>query len=195
VHGVPGTGALLAVVGGGTLAVAARRARLGSLRRQSVYAVGIAVGQVLVATGAGALLMCVSPHDAFFKLLIATLASVVGARAGAAVRGRRHADIDGLRATLAAVGDGAREPAATTSADDELADLAAAANEAIVKLAASEKARDDLVAAVSHDLRTPITSLRLPAEAVNDDIVNDETQPRYLQQMSTHIAGLSALIG
>jgi hypothetical protein len=64
------TGALLAAVGGGTLAlahaVAARRARLGPLRRQFAFAVGIAVGQVLLATGAGALLMFVSPHDAFF---------------------------------------------------------------------------------------------------------------------------------
>jgi signal transduction histidine kinase len=47
---------------------------------------------------------------------------------------------------------------------------------------------------VSHDLRTPITSLRLLAGAVSDDIVGDETRRRYLRQMSSHIAGLSALI-
>jgi hypothetical protein len=83
-HAAIVTGALLAVVAGGTLALAhavvVRRARLGSLRRQFAFAVGIAVGQVPVATGAGAMLMFVSPHDAFFMLLIATLASVVGAR-------------------------------------------------------------------------------------------------------------------
>jgi signal transduction histidine kinase len=127
-------------------------------------------------------------------LLIATLASVVGARAAQSFAHGVMADIDALRATLVAVGDGAREPAATTGGDDELADLAAAANDAIVKLTASEKARNELVAAVSHDLRTPITSLRLLADAVADDIVNDDTRRRYLQQMSTHITGLSALI-
>ena len=37
---------------------------------------------------------------------------------------------------------------------------------------ASESARRHLVAAVSHDLRTPLTSLRLLADAVGDDIVD-----------------------
>ena len=36
----------------------------------------------------------------------------------------------------------------------------------------SDAARRDLIAAVSHDLRTPITSLRLLAEAIGDDIVD-----------------------
>jgi signal transduction histidine kinase len=59
---------------------------------------------------------------------------------------------------------------------------------------AAEAARRDLVAAVSHDLRTPITSLRLLAEAVEDDLVDRDTRARYLEQMSVHIRTLSALI-
>ena len=56
-------------------------------------------------------------------------------------------------------------------------------------------ARRDLVAAVSHDLRTPITSLRLLAEAVGDDVVADAEMRRgYLQRMRIHIDALSALI-
>ena len=58
----------------------------------------------------------------------------------------------------------------------------------------SDGARRDLVAAVSHDLRTPITSLRLLAEAVGDDIVVGETRRGYLDRMRTHIDALSALI-
>jgi signal transduction histidine kinase len=58
----------------------------------------------------------------------------------------------------------------------------------------SESARRDLVAAVSHDLRTPITSLRLLAEAVGDDIVDGENRRAYLQRMRTHIDALTALI-
>jgi signal transduction histidine kinase len=192
------TWGLLAALGGGALAlahaVAARRARLGSLRRQFAFAVAIAVGQVLVAATSGALLMLVSPHDALFVLLIATLAGVVAARAAQLFATGVMADIEGLRATLEAVGEGARAPAAATRADDELADLAAAANAAIVKLGAAERARSDLIVAVSHDLRTPITSLRLLAEAVDDDIVDEETRRRYLRQMRTHIDAVSALI-
>src|SRR6202020_2169193 len=43
-------------------------------------------------------------------------------------------------------------------------------------------------------LRTPITSLRLLAEAVGDDIVHGEVRRGYLERMGTHIDALSALI-
>jgi signal transduction histidine kinase len=59
---------------------------------------------------------------------------------------------------------------------------------------AAESARRDLVAAVSHDLRTPLTSLRLLADAIADDLVDRETMARYLDQMTVHIRTLSALI-
>ena len=58
----------------------------------------------------------------------------------------------------------------------------------------ADAARRDLVAAVSHDLRTPITSLRLLADAVGDDIVDGDVRRGYLRRMSTHIDALSALI-
>lgn len=59
---------------------------------------------------------------------------------------------------------------------------------------AAEATRRQLVAAVSHDLRTPIASLRLLAEAVDDEIVDEQTRRRYLATMQTHIQSLSAMI-
>jgi signal transduction histidine kinase len=59
---------------------------------------------------------------------------------------------------------------------------------------AAESARRTLVAAVSHDLRTPLTSLRLLADAIEDDLVDSATRRGYLEQMSLHIRSLSALI-
>jgi signal transduction histidine kinase len=59
---------------------------------------------------------------------------------------------------------------------------------------AGEAARRGLVAAVSHDLRTPLTSLRLLSDAVEDDMVDSDTRRRYLEQMSLHIDSLSNLI-
>jgi signal transduction histidine kinase len=59
---------------------------------------------------------------------------------------------------------------------------------------AAEAARRGLVAAVSHDLRTPIAALRLLVEAIEDDIVDDQTRRRYLNTMQTHIQSLSAMI-
>ena len=59
---------------------------------------------------------------------------------------------------------------------------------------AAEGARRQLVAAVSHDLRTPIAALRLLVEAIEDDVVDEATRRRYLATMRTHIDALSAMI-
>jgi len=59
---------------------------------------------------------------------------------------------------------------------------------------AAEAARRRLVASVSHDLRTPLAALRLLVEAVDDDIVDEQTRRRYMATMQTHIHSLSAMI-
>ena len=72
--------------------------------------------------------------------------------------------------------------------------LAGQVEEMVDRLARTEAARNDLVAAVSHDLRTPITSLRLLVEALDDDIVDDADRTAYLAKLRTHVSALAALI-
>jgi len=57
-----------------------------------------------------------------------------------------------------------------------------------------EAARRQMVAAVSHDLRTPLASLRLLVEAIDDGVVEGKTRERYLGEMRTHVETLTALI-
>lgn len=58
-----------------------------------------------------------------------------------------------------------------------------------------EKMRRDLVAWVSHDLRTPLTSMRVMLEALNDGIITDqETTDRYIRTSLAEIEHLSHLI-
>jgi signal transduction histidine kinase len=59
---------------------------------------------------------------------------------------------------------------------------------------ASESARRDLIAAVSHDLRTPLASLQVLAEAIEDGVVDDEMRRRYVGQICFHIRSLGTLI-
>ncbi len=56
-----------------------------------------------------------------------------------------------------------------------------------------EEARRNLVAAASHDLRTPLASLRLLVEAIDDGVAGED-RDRYLAEVRTHVAVLSDLI-
>jgi signal transduction histidine kinase len=110
-------------------------------------------------------------------------------------------DVSAIGRGLDAVARGERDVTIETAACDELGALAEAANAMAAQLASEERARTqsedarrNLVAAVSHDLRTPITSLQLLTEAIGDDIVDGEHRRAYVDRMRTHIGALSALI-
>ena len=171
-----------------------RRARLCSLRRQSVVIALVIVGQFLLAVALFVWFMSIGAHDAFFTVLLVAYAGLIGAWAGRCLAAGMLSDVEVVRDGLTAVGDGARDVTFTTAGHDELRDLALAAGAMEAKLAAEERARRELVAAISHDLRTPITSLRLLADAVGDDVVDAQTREEYLQRLGVHVRQLGALI-
>ena len=189
---------VLAAVGVATTlltgALVARRRLLGGLRRQFALAAALALAALLAATALFVDLMFVSHHDAFFTGVIAVYAGILGWLAGAVVATRALRDVETVRDGLQAVGTGARDVAFTTTGSDEIAGLAAAARGMQTQLAGEERARRELVAAVSHDLRTPITSLRLLAEALDDGLVDDAERREYLGRIGVHVRQLSALI-
>jgi signal transduction histidine kinase len=57
-----------------------------------------------------------------------------------------------------------------------------------------EDARRRLIAAASHDLRTPLASIRLLVESIDDGMVEGETRDRYLQEIRTHVGVLGDLV-
>jgi signal transduction histidine kinase len=58
-----------------------------------------------------------------------------------------------------------------------------------------ETSRRELIAAVSHDLRTPLASMRAMVEALNDGVVTDsETVQRYLHTIQGETQHLATLI-
>jgi signal transduction histidine kinase len=74
-------------------------------------------------------------------------------------------------------------------------DMAAQLEEAARKQRELDTLRRDLVAWIGHDLRTPLTSIRVILEALADGVVEEPaTVQRYLQTTQHHIRSLSALI-
>jgi signal transduction histidine kinase len=183
--------------------LAPQRHRLGSLSRQFGAGVGLVFGLVLLGVGAVALLMLISSEDAY---LLATLLTFAGALAiyssWLLTRGIRD-DIETVRDGLRAVGD--REKvrlSIETGGRDEIAELARAAEEMSLRLgehearrSAAERARKDLIAAISHDLRTPLTSLRLLAQGIEDGLLDPAQAERgYAEEMGVHVRSLSAMV-
>jgi signal transduction histidine kinase len=170
------------------------RAQLGGLRRQMAAVAVLASVQLAVAVALFAKLMFVSNHDAFFMALVAGYAGLVGLMAARLVSRRALSDLDAVRSALIDVGAGAREITIPVRGQDELASLAADVEAMTAKVAASERARRELVAAVSHDLRTPITTIQLLAEGLEDGIFEPERTRERLALMSTHVRALAGLI-
>jgi signal transduction histidine kinase len=178
-----------------------RRRAIGSLQRQFVAGVALAFGLVLIGVGVIALLMLVPANHAVTLAAVLGFAAALAAWSALLVARGVMRDVERVRDGLAAVGEGKRNIEIQTGACDELAELAAEANRMIRRLAeqeaqrgAADRSRRNLVAAVSHDLRTPLTSIRLLSGAIEDELVDEATRRRYLAQMSVHIDALGALI-
>jgi signal transduction histidine kinase len=183
--------------------LAPHRQRLGSLSNQFAAGVALVFAVVLAGVGGVALLMLISPEDAY---VLATLLAFAGALAVYSswllTRGIRE-DVETVRDALRAVGEGRAAPERIeTGGRDEIAELARAAEEMSRRLAeheaqrdTSERARRDLIAAISHDLRTPLTSLQLLANGMEDGLLDaTASEPGYLEEIGFHVRSLSAMV-
>lgn len=197
-HAAVTTFEILAPLGCATVlvahALAHGRERVGSLRRQFAVVSTVAVVQLVAAVVLFVDQMFVSGHDAFFAVLAAVYATALTAWAVRLVGRRALDDVDAVRATLTGVGEGRRDVRTGVRGRDEIAHLAADVDAMVARLEAEEDARRSLIAAVSHDLRTPITALRLLADAIDDEVVDTETRREYAARIGTHVRALGALI-
>jgi signal transduction histidine kinase len=166
--------------------------RSGGLRLRFALIATVVVAQTAVAVVLFVELMFVSSHDAALTILVAAYTAALGVWAGRLVGARALSDLDRVRETLGAVGAGRRDVTTGVTGSDELASLAGDVDAMIARLDAEERARRALIAAVSHDLRTPLTSLRLLTDAIDDGIVDDPRE--YAARLGIHVRQLSALI-
>ncbi len=163
----------------------------------ATVAMSAALGLIAGVVGT-ARAMFLSGHDFRVVLWVAAPAGVVSLAfallvARQAVRGSRAVQ----EATRLLGDDGAFVVPAGTSA--ELSQLSAQLADTSTRLAESrdreralETSRRELVAWVSHDLRTPLAGLRAMAEALEDDMVDDPA--RYHVQMRETVDRMARMV-
>ncbi len=82
----------------------------------------------------------------------------------------------------------------TVDRDDEIGDLAVEFNHMIQSLAAGEQMNRSFVANVSHELKTPMTSIGGFIDGILDGTIPPEDQNKYLKIVSAEIKRLSRIV-
>jgi len=147
--------------------------------------------------------MFVADHDATLVTILLVYSVAAGVAAALVLANSSSAAIRRLDETARALatGDlGAR--VGDLDAGPELDTLAATLDRMAERLQASqerereiEARRHDLITAVSHDLRTPLASLRAMVEAIDEGVVRDPvTLDRYASEMRRSVAHLVAMV-
>ena len=173
-----------------------------SFRAQMVVASALMAILALANVGVVAYLMFLSAHD--LALLGGLLAFSVGI-SGFVIYVMSEPTIRSVGEivqSVKSVSAGNLSVNVPVHSDNEIGQVAVAINGMIDRLELSlkrerdmEEARKELFRAISHDLRTPVVSIRAMIEGINDGIVTDtETVKRYLHTTQKEVENLGELI-
>jgi len=170
-----------------------------SLVLQLVVVALATIVSVVSGMAAAASLMYVSDHDLTVFYFVAAVAGSVSLLMAALlgrwiVRDSRH-----LTLAAASLGRGEPVPATDRHSNTEFAALADQLSATGARLQESrdregriEASRRELVAWISHDLRTPLAGIRAMAEALEDDMVEDPA--RYYGQIRSQVDRLNGMV-
>ena len=201
-------GELIAIaVGTAAVAVLLGLPLLALLRRRPlVVQVSVLALVIVAAIGLGVFVaaeaMFIAPHDLVVIEVVLVAVATVGVTASVVLAGRVVATSTSLIEATRRVG--VSDPSTTTPVSgppelarlsEEIIQMEARLDDARRRERAVEKSRRELVAWVSHDLRTPLAAIRAMVEALEDRVVEDpETVDRYHAMLRTETDRLAALV-
>ncbi|HEY7293583.1 MAG TPA: ATP-binding protein [Dehalococcoidia bacterium] len=147
-------------------------------------------------------MMFISGKDLTLLAVLLAYAAVLAVAASSALAGSITAGLARLTDAVQHMASGQSGVRVAVHTADEVGALGEAFNamagqieEAARTRQEMEAARRHLLAAVSHDLRTPLSAIRVMLEAIEDGVVDDAaTIERYHRAMQGEVARLSGLI-
>jgi signal transduction histidine kinase len=147
-------------------------------------------------------LMFASQHDLLMGTVLLFFAGSIAMALGYLLSSSLTERIARLNRAAKEISAGHLDARVSVTGRDELAELADTFNEMAAMLEKAERQqrelgalRRELVTWVGHDLRVPLTSIRMIVEALADGVVEDPaTVERYLGTAQHHIRSLSRLL-
>ena len=147
-------------------------------------------------------MMFASEHDLLLAIVLLLFAGGMAMVLGYFLSNTVTERIDLLKGAAEKVAHGDLKTRVPVNGRDEVAALATTFNRMAEQLQVADQMqrqleglRRDLIAWVSHDLQTPLTSMRAILEALSDGVVEDpETVKRYLITAQRDVRSLSSLI-
>ncbi|MEO5843060.1 MAG: ATP-binding protein [Acidimicrobiales bacterium] len=174
-----------------------------SLRSQILVVSTAAVATVVVGTLAAAKAMFISVHDLNALIAVMTIAVAVAVAASLSLASRFQTDTNALSVIADRMVDQPKGPVDTIPFGiREMRQLASRLELVSAQLESSrerertlDRSRRELVSWVSHDLRSPLASIRALAEALEDGIAASEhDRRRYYQSIRHESERLTALV-
>jgi signal transduction histidine kinase len=186
----------------GSASLRLARGRLASVRMRLALASGVGLLVVLINVMTTSALMFLSGHDLSLLVLLLAYAAAVSLTFAYAMTGLLSADLERLARAATSLAEGDLTVRVGQGSADEVGRVAAAFDHMAERLQdAFERQRElegerrALITAVSHDLRTPLSTTRAMVEALADGVVTDEADvQRYLGLIRGEVQHLSSLI-
>lgn len=173
--------------------------RLRSLRSAVMFLAIASVAVVAFAVTVSAQLMFFETHDLVLLMVAVGFGTALGVTLAATVSKPLEADLAAIRDTAKRVADGDLSAHTGIDRPDEVGAAGRAIDSMVDQLAAAladrqadEKARRQFLAAVGHDLRSPLAALTAAVEALEDGIAPDPD--RYLRSMRADLTAMSHLV-
>jgi signal transduction histidine kinase len=185
---------------GGALTLRLARGR--TITVQTSIAAITALVSVVVGVLGAAQAMFLTDEDLGALVVILGASATIAAVAAVVIGGRVGRASKALVESARQLGEGATDLGTPGDLPQELAHLHAELSRSAARLAdararerALDRSRRELVAWVSHDLRTPLAGIRALAEALEDAVVEDpETVSRYYTSLRVQADRLSELV-
>jgi signal transduction histidine kinase len=174
-----------------------------SIRAKAFIAAAIGSGVALLNVMVVAALMFLSTtHDLPLLLVLLLFSAIVTVYFSLRVASAIAGQIDAVAGGIAALAGGTYQTRIAETGSGEIAQLIRHLNELAALLERSDEHREaldrerrELTAAISHDLRTPLSSVRAMVEALDDGVIDEPAEvKRYYAAMRREVERLNRMI-